>query len=469
MDCKEPTVTDPELAKCTYTGSNPITSEWKQRRVLMEFLITYGIDLIKSSRADLIFKPIPKTWQNLGIHPSLAPTNLNLNLNSEEIFNAISLANNDENLIQKKEIGDNTYGFIKFLLHLNTAILIERVNLIYYNELGMANKRVAQFKFTYTSDNEARFKGVKTVYRFHGTPAENVIPIIANGLKNCSRDDKMRLNGAAHGDGIYLSDSAAFSVGYCRSSHGGHIAMLVYEVIDDPKWFKTSNIYVIDDENSVILRYVVIIKSYDSGKDVNLFEKLTSAISGDKLKEAEAKIEKEKQVVVSQKFNKRLMIEYKTIIKKTVEELGFSMRLTAENNLRVWCITITRMDNPELEAQMKELGIPGIELEITFPEGYPIEPPFPRVVYPRFKSLTGHITAGGAICMQAISKQGWVPTTNMEALITQIRIALVDMDDGVDSGKGRAQIDKTYPHTRYGSMEEAKEAFQRAMTLHGWG
>jgi len=154
------------------------------------------------------------------------------------------------------------------------------------------------------------------------------------------------------------------------------------------------------------------------------------------------------------------MIEYKLLMKKTVADLGFSIKLSDEGNLRVWtvCIPSSGLDNPTLEAQMQKLEIPFLELEITFPEDYPIEPPFPRVIYPRFQSLTGHITVGGSICMEAISKSGWVPTTNMESLITQIKLVLAE---------GDARIDETHTGKRY-EMAEAKEAFQRAMATHKW-
>ena len=44
--------------------------------------------------------------------------------------------------------------------------------------------------------------------------------------------------------------------------HYEDLAMLVYEVIDNPKWLKTSNIYVIDDESALVLRFIFIIKNY---------------------------------------------------------------------------------------------------------------------------------------------------------------------------------------------------------------
>jgi hypothetical protein len=47
----------------------------------------------------------------------------------------------------------------------------------------------------------------------------------------------------------------------------------------------------------------------------------------------------------------------------------------------------------------------------------------------------------------------------MESLITQIKIVLAE---------GDAKIDESCSSRRYG-LAEAKEAFQRAMTTHGWG
>jgi len=483
----ESSTLDPNISNCTYTGSNCIIPEWKQKESLVRFVIEYGFITLQSSRSSKILTTIPVTWTMRDIDAKDAITKLNILVDVEKIFHTITVAKDDEELI--RYIGIETYGFIKFLLHmvhLNHAIYIEKCKLIFQDDASdsasasasaststRGHSRYKQFKITYTPDIESRFssggnaedKSKKTVFRFHGTPADNVIPILATGLRNCSKNEDLRLNGAVHGDGIYLSDSAEFSLGYCRtaytcSSSGNMMAMLVYEVIDDPKWFKTSNIYVVDDESALILRYIVVISEYNYTKDSPAFTRLTSVMQGSALKEAETKKEKEKTAIMTKAFNKRLMIEYKQLMKKPVADLGFSIKLSEEGNLRVWmvCIPAASLNNPILEAQMQKLAIPFLELEISFPEGYPIEPPFPRVIYPRFQSLTGHITAGGSICMEAISKSGWVPTTNMECLITQIKIVLVE---------GDAKIDETCSSRRY-DMAEAKEAFQRAMATHGW-
>lgn len=460
-------VSTTSFTNCTYTGSNCIIPEWKQKESLVRFIIEYGFITLQSSRCSKIMTHIPATWKERSIAVDNAIKTLNIMTDLDKIFHSIETARDDEELVHF--IGEETYGFIKFLLHMNKAIYIEKCKLIFQDDVatggvGILNSRYKQFKMTYPPDIESRFSdSSKTRFLFHGTPAENIIPILSTGLQNCSRNDDLRLNGAVHGDGIYLSDSAEFSLNYCKTASslsGTHIAMLVYEVLDNPKWFKTSNIFVIDDESALILRYIVFISNYDYSKDVRAFTKLTSIISSNTLKTAETKKEKEKTAILNKAYNKRLMIEYKQLMKKSVDELGFSVQLAEDANLRVWkvCIPATRLHNSTLETQMTKLSIPFLELEISFSESYPIEPPFPRVIYPRFQSLTGHITAGGSICMEAISRSGWVPTTNMESLITQIKLVLAE---------GDARINESHFGQRY-ELAEAKEAFKRAMATHGW-
>ena len=464
-----PVVYTTSISTCTYTGSNCIIPEWKQKESLVRFIIEYGFITLQSSRCSKIMTCIPATWKERGIAVGDAIKILNIQTDLDKIFHAIVAARDDEELVHF--VGEETYGFIKFLLHMNQAIYIEKCKLIFQDDIATggvvgAYARYKQFKMTYAPDIESRFAdSSKTRFLFHGTRAENIMPILATGLRNCSKNDDLRLNGAVHGDGIYLSDSAEFSLSYCQSTTsfslgGSLIAMLVYEVLDNPKWFKTSNIFVVDDESALVLRYIIVISNYDYSRDARAFTKLTSVMSNSTLKVAETKKEKEKMAIMNKAYNKRLMIEYKQLMKKSVAELGFSVKLAEEGNLRVWtvCIPATALDNSTLEAQMQKLAIPGLELEISFPEGYPIEPPFPRVIYPRFKSLTGHITTGGSICMEEISRSGWVPTTNMESLITQIKLVLVE---------GDARIDETNTGKRY-ELAEAKEAFQRAMATHGW-
>eukprot|EP00286_Rhodomonas_abbreviata_P005492 CAMPEP_0181334324 /NCGR_PEP_ID=MMETSP1101-20121128/26184_1 /TAXON_ID=46948 /ORGANISM="Rhodomonas abbreviata, Strain Caron Lab Isolate" /LENGTH=447 /DNA_ID=CAMNT_0023444263 /DNA_START=57 /DNA_END=1401 /DNA_ORIENTATION=+ len=56
-------------------------------------------------------------------------------------------------------------------------------------------------------------------YAFHGSPAENWHSIIRSGLKVMSNRPQYMLNGAAHGEGIYLATQASTSLSYLASRH----------------------------------------------------------------------------------------------------------------------------------------------------------------------------------------------------------------------------------------------------------
>ena len=80
---------------------------------------------------------------------------------------------------------------------------------------------------------------------------------------------------------------------------------------------------------------------------------------------------------------------------------------------------------------------PVVEMEMKFPKDYPMSPPFVRIVRPRFQfltgkrlslmdplhlllslSYTGHVTVGGSICMQMLTRSGWSPSNDIEVHIT---------------------------------------------------
>jgi len=43
-----------------------------------------------------------------------------------------------------------------------------------------------------------------------------------------------------------------------------------------------------------------------------------------------------------------------------------------------------------------------------------MKPPFVRIIRPRFRFLTGHITVGGSICLQVLTVSGWSPSNDIE-------------------------------------------------------
>ena len=80
-----------------------------------------------------------------------------------------------------------------------------------------------------------------------------------------------------------------------------------------------------------------------------------------------------------------------------------------------------------------------------------------RVVRPRFKFHTGHITIGGSICMELLTKSGWRPTNDIESVLIQIRAEMI-------AGGARLDLKNMQPY----SLSEARSAFTRVASQHGW-
>ncbi|XP_048749146.1 ubiquitin-conjugating enzyme E2 Q1-like isoform X2 [Ostrea edulis] len=134
------------------------------------------------------------------------------------------------------------------------------------------------------------------------------------------------------------------------------------------------------------------------------------------------------------------------------------------DNLFVWDIKL--IDIPasklakDLDAFAKKHNTDAcINLEMMFPGDYPMSPPFVRVTTPRFKFLTGHVTIGGSICMEMLTKSGWTPTNDIENILVQIRCEILSDPN--------AQLDLNNANTAY-TMSEAKAAFTRMVQRYGW-
>ncbi len=105
--------------------------------------------------------------------------------------------------------------------------------------------------------------------------------------------------------------------------------------------------------------------------------------------------------------------ELKTILKvqeKTpIWELGWFIDKNKTENLYQWIVELHSFENNlPLAQDMKKAEVSSIVLELRFGKEYPISPPFVRVIRPRFLPFMsgggGHVTAGGAICMELLTK-----------------------------------------------------------------
>jgi ubiquitin-conjugating enzyme E2 Q len=157
--------------------------------------------------------------------------------------------------------------------------------------------------------------------------------------------------------------------------------------------------------------------------------------------------------------------------KTPLHELGWYMDFDDISNLYQWIVQLHSFDPTlPLAKDMKTAGVTSVVLELRFGPDYPYSPPFVRVVRPRFLPFIegggGHVTAGGAMCMELLTSSGWSPVSSMESVFLQVRMAMCNLEPrparlhpNVVAGKGK--------WGDYG-VSDAIDAYVRAARTHGW-
>jgi ubiquitin-conjugating enzyme E2 Q len=151
-----------------------------------------------------------------------------------------------------------------------------------------------------------------------------------------------------------------------------------------------------------------------------------------------------------------------------LSELGWYINFEAVSNMFQWIVELHSFDaSLPLAQDMKSASATSIVMEFRFGRDWPMSPPFVRAIRPRFMLYAhgggGHVTAGGAMCMELLTNSGWSPANSMESVLLQVRMALCSEERG-------ARLDLTPPGRRmtdYG-VSEAVDAYIRAADVHGW-
>uniref|UniRef100_A0A6C0E8J8 UBC core domain-containing protein n=1 Tax=viral metagenome TaxID=1070528 RepID=A0A6C0E8J8_9ZZZZ len=452
---------------------NTVTKEYQRYKdspkvVVVDFIIETAYRASKSTRRQIIFEPIPSYIENVAQQKKRdlwgIIDDFQCKWPLDKLLEKIKKSDTDAELYQ--EIGDIAYAFVKFALKSNKTLIYQSnlfnsqdivnttTNVDHANLMVQQLLELTQLSVKHTHQEEEPFKKAKeTCYLYHGSSVENWYSIMRNGLKVGSKSKYFK-NGAAYGNGIYLSNTISLSIGY---SVGDKIIVAVYEVMGNPSMYKkTDSIYVVPDENKVLLKYLLVFpysQRYGAlGQDLAaiLNQKFASGIKND---------QNAKQSSINQKRMKRLMREYKILSEENQDTLGFRFEVEDDSNFNVWKIYIKDFEgNDNIHSDMKSLNIKEVELEFNFNENYPFEPPFIRVVYPRFNFKTGHVTIGGSICMELLTNQGWDPTTSISTVVTYVKSAILE-------GDGR--IDHVNYKNKY-NIYEARQAYDRMLKTHGW-
>lgn len=182
-------------------------------------------------------------------------------------------------------------------------------------------------------------------------------------------------------------------------------------------------------------------------------------------------------------FRNLLATQEKHIRDGTLADLGWYIdpeHITRTSNLYQWIAELHSFPlTLPLAQDLKKSGLQSVVLEIRFHATYPMSPPFVRVVRPRFLPFAsgggGHVTAGGSICAELLTNNGWTAVSDIESVLLQIRMAIMSLEPkparlaivALGGGRvGRGAYDGA------GSMDysvgEAVDAFKRACMMHGW-
>lgn len=164
---------------------------------------------------------------------------------------------------------------------------------------------------------------------------------------------------------------------------------------------------------------------------------------------------------------RKLMHDYKSLLKLMAADRlsGIEVSMPDESNGYHWLAEFGAPSGTKFHKQLEAYAVanrrkPVVELEMLFDAEYPFSPPFVRVLRPRFSPRTGHVTSGGSICIELLTRSGWRPSYSIEALLVQL-VALICSDEA------HAELDRFSANRAY-SIAEARSAFVRVAADHGW-
>lgn len=255
---------------------------------------------------------------------------------------------------------------------------------------------------------------------FHGSPISCWHSIIRNGLKVMS-GTLLQTTGAAYGSGIYMSDDFNMSYGYCKSTK--KFIMGVYEVIGDKKTYnKGGSIFVIPYNDLCILRYLIISDGLISTQQSHFAKSLNSLIGID--------IQSEKK-----EFKSKMNVKQKFRLNKEIQSVREDY--IVDENGDDWIVNLEKA-----------------KLHIVFPETYPFTPPFIYIKEPFFTDASEYISKDGALCIEYLSSDSWMPSLSIKILIFQIDTMIVQ--------PGTVLKDGMY------DLEKAKESYDKMSVINQW-
>lgn len=450
-------------------NKNFITNYFQNYKENSKIILKLLYDCISSDRIETIWNPKPKFLiKDLDLFHN---NDLKINIINTicYLINTIEYVDDDFTLFKKSPL---SYIIIKFSI-------INFKKFTFQNWKINVNSNIEILKVVYEDEQKSKDFNKSNLNRlFHGSSNQNWFSIFFNGLQTGTKENKLFMNGSAYGRGIYLSDTTTYSIQYSNrnnsksiltnnttlSYNSKNVKKILNSVIigvfilknDKKEYYKSRNIFVVNEGNDLCLEYLLIL---NPNEKVNILKQIDTYFINNLGKKLE------KQKIDEQKIgNKRIMGEMKMLFRNNdkMDDSGlhYIVKYNEQNIYTIkFVLPIENFDiTTDLYKDLITFNYDNIEIEMNLPDNYPFAPPFVRISKPRFKFLTGHITRGGSICMELLTNQGWVQSTNMMKILMLVKIAMIE---------GNARLDSVQ-HSKEYTMQEAKSAYQRMLSSHNW-
>ncbi|XP_061773646.1 ubiquitin-conjugating enzyme E2 Q2-like isoform X4 [Nerophis ophidion] len=160
----------------------------------------------------------------------------------------------------------------------------------------------------------------------------------------------------------------------------------------------------------------------------------------------------------------RLMKELREIYRSQSYKTGIYSVELVNDSLYDWHVKLRTVDpdsllHSDLQVLKEKEGVDYILLNLSYKDNFPFDPPFVRVVCPVLSG--GYVLAGGALCMELLTKQGWSSAYSIESVIMQINATLV---------KGKARVQFGANKKQY-NLARAQQSYKSLVQIHeknGW-
>lgn len=386
--------------------NNMITDQYKKDPYLCSILIDILIEGTTHPKEEKIFKPLPKM-----VNVSNLAELKTIIKNEKTNLNIVNIAQSSNDIELHRKIGNIAYSIISNAISDNYFSLstIEKFKIDVLNgsipnslESAFDSPNVKFIGLNYSYEVESKFP--REYFLFHGSPIQSWYPIVKNGLKVMSGTEFMT-NGAAYGNGIYLSDQFSMSLGYSarNSTIYSKIRNIVgvFEILGGIEQHKkTESIFVVSDDKIMLLRYLIVTEGNISSSFYkqlsDYFVKYLGSIN---------KLSDKKSVSIK---NKRLCAE---------------MKLLNSNSKVSNTQILSELSNWKIE--LNDINGKKISLNVYFND-YPKSPPKILLECETNLEIKKSICDNESnIIIQEINPSKWEVTTNLSKIVDIIHNCLI--------------------------------------------